>query len=91
MMAPSGPPVLPARSLELIPASIADELLLKVPFNRDTSWSSGGLGMDSVAFNAVVQCVLEVESHGALDVIELGRETYSSAARFTAITFIRVA
>ena len=77
--------------LALITASIADELLLKVPLNRDTSWSPGGLGMDTAAFNAVAQRVLELEAQGAIDVIELGRESYSGSARLTAIRFIRLA
>lgn len=74
----------------MLTPSLADELLQQVPINRDTAWSPGGLGLDLFAFNAVAQRVLELETQGAVDVINLGRESYSGSARLTAIRFVRL-
>ncbi len=69
--------------------TLADELLGQVPVNHDTTWSAGGLGLDPIAFNRVAQRVLELETQGAVDVINLGHECYSGSGRLTAIRFIR--
>jgi hypothetical protein len=75
----------------MITTSLADELLAQVPINRDTSWSPGALGLEPAAFNAVAQRVLELEAQGSVDVIDLGRESYSGSARLTNVRFIRLA
>lgn len=79
------------QEVPVLTPSLADELLQQLPVNRETAWTPGGLGLDLVAFNAVAQRVLELETQGAVDVINLGRETYSGSARLTAIRFMRLA
>lgn len=79
------------REARVLTPSLADELLQQLPINRETAWSPGGLGLDLAAFNAVAQRVLELETQGAVDVINLGRASYSGSARLTAIRFVRLA
>ncbi len=74
----------------MLTPSLADELLQQLPINRETAWTPGGLGLDQAAFNAVAQRVLELETQGSVDVIKLGRESYSGSARLTAIRFMRL-
>ncbi len=66
--------------------TLADELLSQLPINRDTSWTARGLGLDQAAFDAVAQRVLELETHGSVDVMNMTRE----ANRLNAIRFIRL-
>lgn len=66
--------------------TLADELLSQLPINRDTNWTARGLGLDQAAFDAVAQRVLELETHGSVDVMNMTRE----ANRLNAIRFIRL-
>lgn len=71
--------------------SLADELLSQLPINRDTRWTAGSLGLDEAAFDAVAQRLLELESLGAVDVVNMTRDANSGLRRLNAIRFMRVA
>lgn len=66
--------------------ALADELLSQLPINRDTRWTAGGLGLDQAAFDAVAQRVLELETRGSVDVVNMTRESN----RLNAIRFVRL-
>lgn len=71
--------------------SLADELLSQLPINRDTRWTAGSLGLDEAAFDAVAQRLLELETLGAVDVVNMTRDANSGLRRLNAIRFMRVA
>lgn len=71
--------------------SLADELLAQLPINRDTRWTAGSLGLDEAAFDAVAQRLLELETFGAVDVMNLSRDASNGPRRLNAIRFMRVA
>lgn len=71
--------------------SLADELLAQLPINRDTRWTAGSLGLDEAAFDAVAQRLLELETLGAVDVMNLSRDASNGLRRLNAIRFMRVA
>ncbi len=71
--------------------SLADELLAQLPINRDTRWTAGSLGLDEAAFDAVAQRLLELETVGAVDVMNLSRDASNGLRRLNAIRFMRVA
>ncbi|HJS34063.1 MAG TPA: hypothetical protein VJ766_01085 [Pseudoxanthomonas sp.] len=71
--------------------SLADELISQLPINRDTRWTAGSLGLDEAAFDAVAQRLLELETLGAIDVMNLSRDANNGLRRLNAIRFMRVA
>ncbi|WP_155944455.1 hypothetical protein [Pseudoxanthomonas sp. Root630] len=71
--------------------SLTDELLSQLPINRDTRWTAGSLGLDEAAFDAVAQRLLELETVGAVDVMNLSRDASNGLRRLNAIRFMRVA
>ncbi|SDR10883.1 hypothetical protein SAMN05428982_3136 [Pseudoxanthomonas sp. CF385] len=71
--------------------SLADELVSQLPIHRDTRWTAGSLGLDDVAFDAVAQRLLELETLGAVDVMNLSRDANHGLRRLNAIRFMRVA
>jgi hypothetical protein len=71
--------------------SLADELVAQLPINRDTRWTAGSLGLDEAAFDAVAQRLLELETLGAVDVMNLSRDANNGLRRLNAIRFMRVA
>ncbi|WP_454831037.1 hypothetical protein [Pseudoxanthomonas wuyuanensis] len=70
--------------------SLADELLSQLPLNRDTRWTAVGLGLDETAFGAVAARLLELETSGQVDVVNMTRESFSGLQRLNAIRFIRL-
>lgn len=70
--------------------SLADELLSQLPINRDTRWTAGGLGLDEAVFDAVAQRVLEWETRGSVDVVNMTRDSNSGLQRLNAIRFVRL-
>ncbi len=70
--------------------SLADELLVQLPYNRDVRWTADSLGLDGERFDAVARRVLELENAGAVDVINLSRDSTNGACRMNAIRFIRL-
>jgi len=71
--------------------ALADELLSQLPLHRDTRWTAGSLGLDEAAFDAVAQRLLELETLGAVDVMNLSRDTRHGLRRLNAIRFVRMA
>ncbi|WAC63964.1 hypothetical protein OVA13_04055 [Pseudoxanthomonas sp. SL93] len=71
--------------------ALADELVSQLPINRDTRWTPGSLGLDDAAFDAVAQRLLELETMGSIDVMNLSRDANSGLRRLNAIRFMRVA
>lgn len=71
--------------------SLADELVSQLPVNRDTRWTPASLGLNEVAFDAVAQRILELETQGAVDVVNLSRDASDGLRRLNAIRFMRVA
>ncbi len=71
--------------------SLADELVSQLPIHRDTRWTAGSLGLDDIAFDAVAQRLLELETLGAVDVMNLSRDANHGLRRLNAIRFMRVA
>lgn len=71
--------------------SLADELVSQLPINRDTRWTPGSLGLDEATFDLVAQRLLELESLGAVDVMNLSRDASNGLRRLNAIRFMRVA
>ena len=71
--------------------SLADELVAQLPINRDTRWTAGSLGLDEAVFDAVAQRLLELETLGAVDVMNLSRDANNGLRRLNAIRFMRVA
>ncbi|MBD9467700.1 hypothetical protein [Pseudoxanthomonas sp. PXM01] len=71
--------------------TLADELIAQLPLHRDTRWTAGSLGLDEAAFDAVAQRLLELESSGAVDVMNMSRDASHGLRRLNAIRFTRVA
>lgn len=74
----------------MTPHSLTDELISQLPVNRDTRWTPGSLGLDEATFDAVAQRLLELESLGAIDVVNMSRDTSNGLRRLNAIRFMRV-
>jgi hypothetical protein len=70
--------------------SLADELLSQTPLNRDTRWTAGGLGLDERAFDAVAARLLELETSGLSDVVNMSRDSLNGLQRLNAIRFVRL-
>ncbi len=70
--------------------ALADELISQLPLNRDTRWTAGSLGLDEAAFDAVAQRLLELETLGAVDVMNMTRDASNGLRRLNAIRFMRV-
>ena len=71
--------------------SLADELISQLPLRRDTYWTAGSLGLGEAAFDAVAQRLLELETRGSVDVLDLSRDASHGLRRLNAIRFVRVA
>ena len=71
--------------------ALADELVSQLPLHRDTRWTAGSLGLDEAAFDAVAQRLLELETQGAIDVMNMSRDARNGLRRHNAIRFVRVA
>lgn len=71
--------------------ALTDELLSQLPPHRDTRWTPGSLGLDEATFDAVAQRLLELETLGAVDVMNMTRDARHGLHRLNAIRFTRVA
>jgi hypothetical protein len=71
--------------------ALADELVSQLPIHRDTRWTAGSLGLDAAAFDALAQRLLELETLGAIDVMNLSRDAHHGLRRLNAIRFMRLA
>lgn len=71
--------------------ALADELVSQLPLHRDTRWTAGSLGLDAAAFDAVAQRLLELETQGSVDVMNLSRDASHGLRRLNAIRYVRVA
>jgi hypothetical protein len=71
--------------------ALAEELLSQLPVHRDTRWTAGSLGLDAAAFDALAQRLLELETLGAIDVMNLSRDAHHGLRRLNAIRFMRLA
>ncbi|WP_157062493.1 hypothetical protein [Pseudoxanthomonas dokdonensis] len=72
---------------------LVDQLLLQVPLNRDVRWTAESLGLSERSFDEVAQRVLELEDEGAVDIINLSRDsakTSKGKRRLNAIRFMRL-
>ena len=74
----------------MLTLSLADELLSQLPTHRDVRWTAAGLGLDEAAFDAVAQRLLELETTGSIDVIDMSRGAQSMSHRLNAISFVKL-
>lgn len=71
--------------------SLADERVSQLPLQRDTCGTAGSPGLDEAAFDAVAQRLLELETRGAVDVVNMSRDASHGLRRLNAMRFVRVA
>ncbi|WP_411832016.1 hypothetical protein [Pseudoxanthomonas mexicana] len=72
----------------MMPLSLADELLSQLPPHRDVRWTAAGLGLDEASFHAVARRVLELETAGSIDVLDMGSGS-NGGSRLDAICFVK--